>query len=149
MNGKLKKLIVVTILIALGVVIYSWFHVAGKEIDGALNISPDCLVTIRVGNHENEKEYKLDAELIEMLQTHILSSSFTKDLSDIVTYSNKTEHYTILIDWNNKKDFLIIHSAGNEYISIENQFDGRNLKVNNPDWEYFLKRIIILSKPNE
>lgn len=36
----------------------------------------------------------------------------------------------------------------NEYISTANQFDGKNLKVNNPDWENFLKRIISLSKPS-
>lgn len=142
MENKWKKLIVVSVLIVLAIVVYSWFHVAGKEIDGAIDISPACIVTIRVGRHENEQEYTLDAERIEMLQTLILTSSFTRDLSAVVTYPTGTEHYTILIDWNNQKDFLIIHSAGNEYISIANQFGGKSLKINNPDWEYFLKRII-------
>lgn len=36
----------------------------------------------------------------------------------------------------------------NEYISIANQFDGKNLKVNKSDWEIFLKKNISLSKPS-
>ena len=147
MKNKWKKIIVVSILIGLGIAVYSWFHVAGKEIDGAPDISPECMVTIRVGRQENEKEYILDAERIEMLQTLILTSSFTRNLSAVATYPTGTEHYTILIDWNNQKDFLIIYSAGNEYISIANEFDGKHLKVNNPEWETFLKKIISLSKP--
>jgi len=147
MKNKYKRVIVITVLIVLGIVVYSWFNVAGKEIDGALEISPECLVTIRVG-HENVQEYILDAERIEMLQTLILTSSFTRNLSSVVTYPTGTEQYTILIDWNNQKDFLIIHSAGNEYISVANQFDGKNLNVNSPDRETSLKRIISLSKPS-
>jgi len=85
-------------LIAFGIVVYSWFHVAGKEIDGVLKISPECMVTIRVGL-ENRQEYTLDAEGIEMLQTLILTSSFTRTLSTVVTYPTGIEHYTILIDW--------------------------------------------------
>jgi hypothetical protein len=137
----------VSVFIVLGIVVFSWFHVSGEEIDGALDISSECMVTIRVGC-ENEREYILDGERIEMLKTLILTSSFTRKVSAVVTYPAVTEHYTILIDWNNQKDFLIIHSAGNKYISIANQFDGENLKVNNPDWEIFLKRIISLSKPS-
>lgn len=148
MKNKYKKLVIVSILIVLGIVVFSWFHVAGEEIDGALDISSECMVTIRVGRYENKQEYILDAERIEMLKTLILTSAFTRKVSAVVTYPTGTEHYTILIDWNNQKDFLIIHSAGNEYISIANQFDGKSLKVNNPDWEIFLKRIISLSKPS-
>jgi len=147
MKNKSKRVTIVTVLIVFVIVIYSWFNVVGKEIDGVLEISPECLVTIRVGQ-ENEQEYTLDADQIDMLQTLILTSSFTKNISTVVTYPTGTEHYTILIDWNNQKDFLIIYSAGNEYISIVNQFDGKHLKVNNPEWETFLKRIISLSKPS-
>ena len=147
MKSKCKKLMVVFILIVLGIVVLSWFNVMGEEIDGALDIYPECMMTIRVGRNETEQEYILDAERIEMLKTLILTSSFKRKVSDVVTYPIGTEHYTILIDWNNQKDFLIIHSAGSEYISIANQFGGKNLKVNNPDWEIFLKRIISLSKP--
>lgn len=74
-----------------------------------------------------------------------MTSSFTKNLSTVVTYPTGTEHYTIFIDWNNQKDFLTINSIGNEYISIANQFDGKHLKINNPEWDTFLKRIISIS----
>ena len=142
------KIIIVTVLIVIGFITYFWSNVKGKEIDGVFEISPDCLVTIKVGN-EDEKEYILDDEQMDMLRTLILESSFTKNFSAFVTYPIETEHYTILIDWNNQQDFLSIHSAGNEYISIPDQFNGKYLKVNNPEWETILRRIISLSKPSQ
>ena len=147
MKSKNKIAIIVIVLIIFGITAYSWFHVSGKEIGGALEISPECLVTIRVGNEE-EKEYILDDEQIDMLQTLILTSSFTRSISDVVIYPAGTENYTILIDRNNQTDFLTIHSAGNEYISIPDQFSGKHLKINNPEWEASLKKIISLSKQN-
>ncbi len=144
MKNKRKTAIFLPVLIVLVIAVYSWFHVEGKEIDGALEISPECTVKIRVGN-ENQEEYTLDAEEINMLQKLILTSSFTRNLSTFVTYPSGTEHYTVLIDWNNQQDFLTIHTIGNEYISIVNQFDGKYLKINNPEWESSLKKIISLS----
>lgn len=134
MTNKGMKVILITVLITLGLLIYSWFHVAGKEIDGVLEISPECSVIIRVGL-ENQQEYTLDAERIYMLQNLILTSSFRKAFANSITYPTGTEHYNILVDWNNQQDFLTIHSSGNEYISIPDQFNGKLLKVKNPEWE--------------
>ena len=94
MKNKWKNIMLLSILIVLVIVVYSWFHVDGKEIDGALEISPECLVTIKVGN-ENEQEYILDVESINMLQDLILTSSFTKELSTVATYPTGVEQYTI------------------------------------------------------
>ncbi len=51
----MNKAYKVTIGIIIGLVImlylYSYFHITGKEFDGASNISSDCLVTNRM-NHQ-------------------------------------------------------------------------------------------------
>ncbi len=138
---KRGKIILAAVLIIIGVLSYSWFNVRGEEIKGVSEITSDCTVTIKVGD-EGEKEYILTGAQIEMLRTLILESTFTRTLSHIVTYPAGTEKYTILIDWNNRNDFLHIYSAGNEYISIPDQFGGKHLKINNPQWETALKGII-------
>jgi len=145
MKNRSKIIIVFILIIVIGIITYSWFNVRGREIDGVLEISSDCLVRIKVGNGV-EREYILNDRQIDMLRTLILESSFTKIISYIVTYPPETEHYTILIDWNNKKDFLNIYSIGGKYISIPNQFNGMFLKINNPQWETSLKEIIFLSE---
>ncbi|HHT84935.1 MAG: hypothetical protein ACOX34_03430 [Bacillota bacterium] len=149
MKNKTKRTNTVAIMITLGVVVCSWFHVAGKEIDGTLEISPECTVTIRVGRFEVKEEYVLDAGGIEALRELILTSSFIRDPSFLVTFPTGTEHYTILIAWNNYHDFLHVHCIGNYYISIPDQFGGKHLKVRNPDWGASLKKIISLSKPSQ
>jgi len=144
MESRGKVIIAVVLVAIIGVLTYSWFNVRGDEVKGVSEISSDCTVTIKVGD-EDEKEYVLTGDQIEMLRTLILESTFTKTLSHIVTYPAGTEQYAILIDWNNRQDFLHIYSAGNEYISIPDQFGGRHLKINNPRRENGLKEIIALS----
>ncbi|HEY8421847.1 MAG TPA: hypothetical protein VIL05_08940 [Thermoclostridium sp.] len=145
MKSRGKIIIAVISIAIIGVLTYSWFNVRGDEIKGVSQISSDCTVTIKVGD-EDEKEYILTGDQIEMLRTLILESTFTKSLSYIVTYPAGTGQYTILIDWNNQQDFLHIYSAGNEYISIPDQFGGKHLKINNSQWEKALKEIIALSE---
>lgn len=76
-NMRAKRAIIISILILIGITIFSWFNVQGKEIQGAIKISPECSVKIIVGREE-QQEYTLGAEQIEMLRTLILESSFGK-----------------------------------------------------------------------
>lgn len=99
-----KKMIKAAIYIVIGIITYSWFNVGGTEIKEALEIWPDCSVTIKAG-HENQKEYELNEEQIIMLKNLILKSSFRRVFSKMVFYPSGTEQYDILIDWNNKQDF--------------------------------------------
>lgn len=144
---KIHKRILGIAVILLVLFTYSYFHVTGNEINGASNISSVCSITITKSYHlvESEQKYVLDANQIELLKTLILESNFTRDLSTWVQFFDK-DKYLIKIDFNNSQDFLIIHCIGNEYISISNQFNGKHLKINNPNWKSTLEEIIALSK---
>lgn len=148
MKISYKKVIAVIVLIIMGIILYSWFHVSGKEIKGVYEISEDCTVLIKVMDStiRGDVQYNLNAIQIEMLKTLILNSSFTQRLSSRIDYPSKTQRYLITIDWNNGNDFLSIYSMGNKYITLIEQFNGRFLKINNPDWEKELKEIIWISK---
>ena len=61
-------------------------------------------------------------------------------------YPSGTQRYNIDIHWNNGWNSLRISSVGNEFITINEQFKDRFLKINNPDWEKELKEIISISK---
>lgn len=142
-----KKTIAVIALIIMGTMLYSWLHVSGSEIKGVADISGDYTVIItEVPNGEEYVEYKLNGIQIEMLKTLILNSSFTQKISSFMVYPSGTKHYNINIYWNNGWESLLISSTGNEYITINEQFKGRFLKINNPDWEKGLEEIILISK---
>ena len=139
----IKPLCIIILLIAI-VSVYSWFHVRGSEIECAEEISDSCTVTIRAYQHmeyENRTEYILDSAQIQELKTLILESSFTKVLSSMVIFEDQ-DHYDILIDFNNGQDFISISNIGSEYITVSNQFDGRHLKINNPEWKDTLNGIL-------
>ena len=163
MKINYKKVIAVIVLIIMGIILYSWFNVSGKEIKGVYEISEDCTVQIEVmeaGIKGTEVKYNLNSIQIEMLKTLILNSSFTQRLSPSITVPNNTQRYWITIDWHNvsnendETDFLHIESMGNKYIRIMGKINGKFfeinngkfLKMNNPDWEKELKEIIWISK---
>lgn len=138
----------VTVIVILSILFtYSCFNVKGNEIYGVSNIVPTSSVTITKSYHlvEGEQNYVLDAKQIELLKSLIMESDFTRNLASSVRYYDK-DMYVIKIDFNNSQDFLNIHSIGNEYISITNQFNGKHLKINNPNWKATLEEIIYLSK---
>ena len=145
-KGLFRKAVVFAALIALGIAVFSWLNVRGNEIEGVSHISSECLVTITY-EKETGQEYQLQAEQVDRLKELLFKSTFTRTFSPFVTYPVDTERYTIRIDWKDNQHVLIIHCIGNQYISIADQFGGRHLKVNNPDWESTIKRIISDSDP--
>lgn len=145
---KPYKMIVTTVIVILSILfIYSYFNLEGNEIDGVSNIAPTSSVTITKSYNlvEGEQNYVLDAKQIELLKSLIMESDFTRNLASSVRYYDK-DMYVIKIDFNNSQDFLNIYCIGNEYISITNQFNGKHLKINNPNWKATLEEIISLSK---
>lgn len=144
---KLFKLIVGTIIVILFcLIIYSYFNVSGDEITGVSNITTSSNVVIRKSyqGDTKEQEYVLNANQIEMLKTLILQSDFTRNLSTMVRFNDK-DRYIIIINDNEAGVWLNIHCIGNEWISIANQFNGKHLKINNPNWKNTLEEIIVLS----
>ena len=133
--------------------IYSAQNIANrqiKEYNDVKNISDTCTVTIIKYQHMeyNERsEYVLDAGQIEQLKELILESSFTRDLSNWITFNDR-DIYDIQVDFNNRQDFISIHCIGNEYISVINQFDDKHLRINNPNWKESLEEIIKSAEAN-
>lgn len=147
-----KRMLAIGILVIGVIFLYSYFHVAGREIENAERISDDvCTVTITRYQHmeyEQRKEYVLDAVQIKQLKTLILQSSFTRGLSDVVTFKDH-DMYDILVEFYNRQDFILINCIGNEYISVIDQFDGKHLKIKNPNWKASLEEIIKSAEANE
>lgn len=144
---KLSKLIIIIVVfISLGLIVYSYFNVTGDEILGVSNITTSSSVIIRKSYMEvtNNEEYVLNTNQIEMLKILILESNFTRTLSNKVRFYDK-DMYTIFINDNESGVWLNIHCIGNEWISITNQFNGKHLKINNPNWKSTLEEIIELS----
>lgn len=144
---KSFKLIMGTVIIILFcLMIYSYFNVSGDEITGVSDITTSSDVVIRKSYQDgtNEQEYVLNANQIEMLKTLILQSDFTRNLSTMVSFNDK-DMYVIIINDNKASVWLTIDCIGNEWISIANQFNGKHLKINNPNWKNTLDEIIVLS----
>lgn len=144
---KTFKLITGTVIvIVLCLIIYSYFNVSGDEITGVSNITTSSNIVIKKGSQDDAKgqEYVLNANQIEMLKTLILQTDFTINLSTVVRF-NDEDMYSIVINDNEAGVWLTIHCIGNEWISIANQFNGKHLKINNPNWKNTLEEILILA----
>lgn len=146
MKKNYGTMIFIGILLIGAALLYSYFHVAGREIEYVENMSADtCTVTVTRYQHmeyEQRKEYQLDAAQIEQLKELILESSFTRySFNSGVTFRDR-DMYDIRVVFNNHQDFLDIHCIGNQYISLTDQFDGWHLKIKNPDWKSSLEQII-------
>lgn len=124
---------------------YSYFNVSGEEIIGVSNITTSSTVVIRKSYSDgtHKQEYVLNANQIERLKTLILQSDFTRNLSTVVKFNDK-DMYAIIINDNEAGAWLNIDCIGNEWISIANQFNGKHLKVDNPNWKNSLEEIILL-----
>lgn len=149
MKKKYGIIAAVVIVVICAVFIFSYFHVAGREIDGVENISDTCTVTVIKYPHleyEKRTEYVLDAEQILKLKELISDSSFTRVLSDGVTFKDQ-DMYDIEVDFGNQQE-LFIHCIGNEYISVIDQFNDKHLKINNSGWQEALDAIILPAETN-
>ncbi len=145
MNKRYKIIIYAAVILMLISAAYNYFNVKGNKIKGVSEISPECSVSIAKSYHlvEGEQNYTLDSEQIGRLKSLISNSSFTRVLSSTVHFYDK-DIYTIKIDFNNSQDFLTIHCTGNEFISIADQFNGKYLKIKDPEWKNKLEEIISL-----
>lgn len=144
LHGAIAVILLFTLMLSL----YAYFHVEGNEIKGVPEISEVCTVTLIVYQHmsyENRTEYVLNREEIQILKNLLQGSSFTRVLTSVVFFEDR-DRYDIQIDYNDGQNFLSISCVGNEYISVANQFGGKHLKVNNPQWEEALSKLANLNK---
>ena len=147
MKKSLKLIIGTVIVIVFCLIIYSYFNVSGDEIAGVANITTSSNIVIEKSyqGDTKEQEYVLNANQIKMLKTLILQTDFTRNLSTAIRFNDK-DMYSIVINDNEAGVWLTIHCIGNEWISIANQFNGKHLKVNNPNWKSTLEEILVLSE---
>ncbi len=147
MKKSLKLIIGTVIVIVFCLIIYSYFNVSGDEIAGVANITTSSNIVIEKSyqGDTKEQEYVLNANQIKMLKILILQTDFTRNLSTTVRFNDK-DMYSIVINDNEAGVWLTIHCIGNEWISIANQFNGKHLKINNPNWKSTLEEILVLSE---
>ena len=147
-----KKLIVYAVLALVVFGIFDWFHVSGREIEYAKDISPDCTVTVKVFGDvpafgwEEESVHTLGPAGTEALKELLLSSSFRRSLAKTMTWrTEEDEHkYDILVDFNDGQRFISIHLTNNMFISVTDQFGGDFLMIGkNADFEKQLIHILV------
>ena len=131
-------------IILLACFVYSYFHVSGAEIDGVADIGPDCTVTAEqslavwgtiLG------QYTLTPEGADALRELLLNSSFTRVLSNMITFQDHRQ-YELRVSFPDGRDPLIICVLGGEFLSVVNQFDGKHLKINDPDFPERLEKLL-------
>lgn len=140
----LKKYWGLIVLAAIALLMASYFHIRGSDIAGVSDITDSCTVTVEKYHHLehiNRVEYTLNAEQIRQVKSLLLNSNFTRVLSSYVQFYDK-DMYDIFINFHDGQRYISIHCIGNEYISITDQFDGKHLKIKNPDWKATLEAIL-------
>lgn len=150
-----KKWLAVAVAVALVFMMFSWFHVSGREIRYVEDISDDCTVTVTVfgkapttgidtGGWQKAETYILTAEQTEGLKQLLLSTTFRRNPADtLVWQSDKKElRYDIFVDFGDGQRVISIHAAGNHHISITDQFGGNFLMIRNDRWEETLLTIL-------
>ena len=149
---RFKMVLPLLIIILIVGLIYSFFHIDGREIKNIKKLSSDCRVSVIVNNtygHDNRQEYELNAKQIEGLKNLLMNNSYKRRLSSTIIGQLPEKDYQILADWD--KDgtpqvLLYIKIIGNEYITFSQQFNffKHNIyhKIKNPDFEKELISIL-------
>lgn len=147
-----KKILPIVIIVVVAGLIYSFFHIDGREIKNIKKLSPDCRVSVIVNDtygHENRQEYALNAEQIEDLKNLLMNNSYKRRLSSTIIGQLPEKDYSILADWDNDGTphvLLYIKIIGNEYINFSQQFNffKHNIyhKIKNLDFEKELISIL-------
>ena len=147
-----KKILPIVIIVVVAGLIYSFFHIDGREIKNIKKLSPDCRVSVIVNDtygHENRQEYALNAEQIEDLKNLLMNNSYKRRLSSTIIGQLPEKDYSILADWDNDgtpQVLLYIKIIGNEYITFSQQFNffKHNIyhKIKNLDFEKELISIL-------
>lgn len=144
MNKTTKTLLYLLPIVLLAIFVYSYFHVSGSEIDGVADIGPGCTVTVEKSIAVYSTKlgcYTLTPEGTDALRELLLDSSFTRELSNIVQFSDH-DQYDLRIEFPDGRDPLIVEVLGGEYLSIVNRFDGKHLKINTADFKEGLEEIL-------
>lgn len=148
MDPKVIKTVdraVTAILVLAVIALISYIRVSGREIDGISEMTDsNCTVSITTYQHmewDGRVEHELGPEQILKFKSLIMDSTFTRGLFRSGVTFDDLDMYDIVVNFDKKK-YVVIHSIGNEYISVSGQFDGRHLRICNPNWKTALNELI-------
>ena len=139
-----KRILPIVIIVVVVGLVYSFFHIDGREIKNIKKLSSDCRVSVVVNDtygDENRQEYELNGKQIEALKNLLMNNTYKRRLSSTIIGQLPEKNYTILADWDDgtPQMLLYIKIIGNEYINFSQQFNffKHNIyhKIKNPDFE--------------
>ena len=144
-KDALKRVLPTLVVAIVALVAVSLFRVGGGQIEGVADMNDTCIVTVEKYenlHYEDRVTYTLTGDQIYQLRAMILQSAFSK-AGGTVTFEDQ-DMYDIQVVFPETQQVLQIHCIGNEYISVTDQFDGKHLKIDNPDWKTELETILAL-----
>lgn len=130
------------------IIVFSYFHVGGKEIAGVTAINDTCEVEIvryDLLDYGTPQEYVLNAPQIEQLKQLLLDSSFTRRLRFPNEVSHDIISYSIYIYFDERQEVLFLDCLGGDFMLAYSSFeekDAYDLKINNKDWKAALENIL-------
>ena len=146
---RLKKILPLLIIVLIVILVYSFFHIDGREIKNIKKLSSDCRVSVRVSDtygNGNGQEYELNAKQTEELKNLLMNNSYKRRLSSTIIGQLPEKNYIIFADWDKPQVLLYIKIYGNEYINFSRQFNffKHNIyhKIKNSDFEKELISIL-------
>ena len=141
---NVRRMLFPALLAVSAVMIWSWFHVSGSEIDLVKDIHTGCTVTVASYEHMKWEErviYTLEAEQILRLRDLLLSTTFVRDPAKI-KYGFDEDQYDIRIDFNNGQDFLGFSCAGDDHLTVSGGDVDGFLNIHNKEWRESLLAIL-------
>ena len=102
MRGRKIMYASVCILLIGSIFLFQYFYISGKEIRFASEIGGDCTVTVskyRITEWREREEQLLDGQQIQELKELILSSSFTRTLSETVRHDDDFYDISVFFDF--------------------------------------------------
>lgn len=150
MKKSTKIILTILVIAIVGFIAYSYFYVDGTELKEVSRISHTTKVVIKrstLRENEEELEVVLNSNQKEMLKSLLKESRFRRMISSGVIYDSEEnwKYYNIIINDHEQGVYLSIHSTDGAYISIPDKFNGKHLKILNPQWKNKLEEIITLS----
>lgn len=139
-----RKLSPAIILFLIVFLVFSFFHIDGREIRNIEKLDGSCDVTVIVcKDNEEPLTYQLSPEQIIKLRELLRQNHYTRRLTNTIIGVLPDTDYSILADWNdNGKTNLYIRMLGGEYIQFTEQFGSNYNKIKNPQFEQKLLAVL-------
>ena len=82
-----KRILPIVIIVVVVGLVYSFFHIDGREIKNIKKLSSDCKVSVVVSDtygNENRQEYELTGKQIEGLKNLLMNNSYKRRSSSTI-----------------------------------------------------------------